>query len=93
LGIPPLASPETEAPNGLAVDEEDEGGVMLAKAEEVVEPEIVTGATPVELLWAWAEPELEMLNWLDWARMAAFPIVEVTKLIWKAVPTGQVPPG
>ena len=55
--------------------------------------EMVEGAVPeVELVED--DPPEVMLNWFDWARIAALPLVdEVTRLIWKAVPTGQLPLG
>lgn len=42
-------------------------------------------------LWPWTDPELEILNWDDCARIAWLDMVEVTRLIWNAVPTGQDP--
>lgn len=63
--------------------------------------ERVTGATAAGVVALEAapepdEPELVMLNWLDWARMALPPWGlgwVLTRLIWKAVPTGHAPLG
>ena len=61
--------------------------MVVGRAAVEVEPEDALAPEP-EL-----DPPEVMLNCSDCARMAWFPFNEVTRLTWKAVPTGQLPSG